>query len=61
MCSKSIVYESDNKNIPLQKFKFEYMKDMPQFASDCIKFTTSRITAIKVVGNSAPEPFRIIE
>lgn len=31
MCSKSIVYESDNKNIPLQKFKFEYMKDMPQF------------------------------
>jgi hypothetical protein len=22
MCSKTIVYESDNKNIPLQKFKF---------------------------------------
>lgn len=26
LCSKSMVYESDNKNIPLQKYKFQYIK-----------------------------------
>ena len=68
MCSKTIVYESDNKNIPLTKFKFESMKTLPTFstfpnnkAADAIKFTISRITTIKVAGNSPPEPFRIFE
>ena len=52
--------------MPLIKFKFEFMKEKPVFgtvssyiAADCIKFNTVRITAIKVVGNSAPEPFKI--
>ena len=31
LCSKSIVYESDNKNIPLVKLKFESMKTLPIF------------------------------
>jgi len=33
LCSKSIVYESDNKNIPLTKFRFESMKSLPTFKS----------------------------
>lgn len=31
LCSKNIVYESDNKNIPLLKLKFEFMKALPTF------------------------------
>lgn len=31
LCSKNLVYESDNKNIPLVKFRFEAMKSMPLF------------------------------
>ena len=33
ICSKTIVFESDNKNIPLTKFKFESMKTLPQFST----------------------------
>jgi hypothetical protein len=35
LCSKSIVYESDNKNIPLTKFRFESMKSLPTFSNQC--------------------------
>lgn len=44
------------------------MKALPTFgnpidykAPDCIKLVISRITTIKVVGNSPPEPFKIFE
>jgi hypothetical protein len=36
MCSKSLVYESDNKNIPLTKFKFESMKTLPTFCNQLV-------------------------
>jgi len=32
LCSKTMVYESDNKNIPLVKLKFESMKTLPTFS-----------------------------
>lgn len=32
ICSKSLVYESDNKNIPLVKFRFENLKALPTFS-----------------------------
>ena len=33
LCSKNIVFESDNKNVPLLKFKFESIKTMPLFST----------------------------
>lgn len=33
LSSKTIVYESDNKNVPLIKFKFESMKAIPTFGN----------------------------
>jgi hypothetical protein len=35
LCSKSIVYESDNKNIPLTKYKYESIKGLPTFSTIC--------------------------
>jgi hypothetical protein len=34
---------------------------MSNTGTDNIKFTISRVTTIKVMGNSPPEPFRILE
>lgn len=33
LCSKSIVFESDNKNTALLKLKFEYIKQLPTFGT----------------------------
>ena len=33
LCSRTIVYESDRKSIPLIKIKFENMKDKPIFST----------------------------
>lgn len=38
-----------------------YCNALIYLASDSFKFTVSRITTIKVIGNSPPEPFRIFE
>ena len=33
ICSKSIVYESDNRNVQLMKYRFESMKNLPTFST----------------------------
>lgn len=61
LCSKSLIYESDNKAIPLLKYRFESFKEMPSFDSDSFSFSISRVTTIRVIANSPPEPFKIYE
>ena len=50
------------------KYRFENMKTLPQFgkfifyvATGSLKFTITRVTTIKAMGNSPPEPFKVFE
>ena len=45
ICSRSIVYESDNKNVPLVKYKFESMKALPVFGTFLL---TQPLTALNL-------------
>jgi len=38
ICSKTLVYESDNKNVPLVKFKLENLKALPTFSTFLLIF-----------------------
>jgi hypothetical protein len=33
LCSRSIIYESDRKSVPLMKYKYEALKDVPTFST----------------------------
>lgn len=36
ICSKTIVFEGDSQNIPLMKFKYEYLKGEPRIGKPCV-------------------------
>ena len=68
LCSKSIIYESDNRNIPLMKYRFETFIGLPSYcifsiylANNVMRLTINRLTTIRVSGSNPPEPFKIIE
>ena len=61
LCSKSIIYESDNRSIPLMKYRFECLISLPAFStffdysgSQLLKLTINRLTMIKVSGSNPP-------
>jgi hypothetical protein len=42
ICSKSLVYESDNKNLSLVKFRFDNLKSLPTFSISYLNITIIR-------------------